>query len=312
MSHSSPRARVALTLRVVAAGAASLGLLSGCADAAPAPPVPSRALKTVAPRPPRTRPSTSPRPSATGTHSPTPTPSASGSSTPSPSPTPTPSGLPWHADIVATTFWVGEIFDPTAADGSQVISTYDGQWLAHYGGCDGVVVGKTCSTQVRTEANGWFPTAMKPLQNPFYLDLPYDDVNDAIGFAQRCAVVPWAGVGGGSGAGAGRCADPAYSYLKNHWVALQGPSGRTCFGQIEDAGPGQYHDAAYVFGPSSARPLNARYGGAGLDVSPALNGCLGFKELDGNTDRVGWRFVDAAQVAPGPWLKVVTTSGVTQ
>jgi len=34
---------------------------------------------------------------------------------------------PWHTDIVATTFWVGEVFDPNAADGSQVISTYDSQ-----------------------------------------------------------------------------------------------------------------------------------------------------------------------------------------
>ena len=32
---------------------------------------------------------------------------------------------PWHTDIVATTFWVGEVFDPNASDGSQVISTYD-------------------------------------------------------------------------------------------------------------------------------------------------------------------------------------------
>ena len=31
------------------------------------------------------------------------------------------SGYPWHTDIVATTFWVGEVFDPNASDGSQVI-----------------------------------------------------------------------------------------------------------------------------------------------------------------------------------------------
>ena len=44
---------------------------------------------------------------------------------------------PWHTNIVATTFWVGEVFDPNAADGSQVFSTYDSQWMASYGGCDG-------------------------------------------------------------------------------------------------------------------------------------------------------------------------------
>ena len=41
---------------------------------------------------------------------------------------------PLHTDVVATTFWVGEIFDPKASDGSQVISTHESRWLAHYGG----------------------------------------------------------------------------------------------------------------------------------------------------------------------------------
>ena len=97
--------------------------------------------------------------------------------------------------------------------------------------------------------------------------------------------------------------------MKNRWVQLSRGT-QTCYGQIEDAGPGQYNDAEYVFGSSDARPLNARYGGAGLDVSPALNGCLGFRELDGDTDHVSWRFVDDNAVPDGPWKKVVTTSGV--
>ena len=46
---------------------------------------------------------------------------------------------PWHTGIVATTFWVGEILNPTAHDGSQEVSTYDPNWQANYGGCDGVV-----------------------------------------------------------------------------------------------------------------------------------------------------------------------------
>src|SRR5262245_26802443 len=44
---------------------------------------------------------------------------------------------PWHTGIVATTFWVGEVFDPHSPNGSQVISTYDAHWMRHYGGCDG-------------------------------------------------------------------------------------------------------------------------------------------------------------------------------
>lgn len=51
-------------------------------------------------------------------------------------------------------------------------------------------------------------------------------------------------------------------------------------------------------------------GGAGLDVSPALTGCLGFPELDGITPGLSWRFVEESEVPPGPWTRLVTTSGV--
>jgi hypothetical protein len=207
-----------------------------------------------------------------------------------------------HTGIVSTTFWVGEIFDPNAADGSQVISTYDDNWLANYGGCDGVVTKGTCGTERRTAANGYFPTQMTPRQNPFYLDLPFDDVNDRTAAAQRASVVPWAHDPGW----AQRLADPNQSIMKNRWVAIR-KNGVVCYGQIEDAGPGQYHDAAYVFGSNDARPANGRYGGAGMDVSPALNGCLGFSELDGDADQVDWWFVDDVDVPPGPWKTVVTT-----
>src|ERR1700744_5879735 len=62
------------------------------------------------------------RHSATASHTPTapPTPWAP----PKPPPPPV-DPYPWHTNIVSTTFWVGEIFDPNASDGSQVISTYD-------------------------------------------------------------------------------------------------------------------------------------------------------------------------------------------
>ena len=102
------------------------------------------------------------------------------------------SGYPWHTDIVATTFWVGEVFDANASDGSQVISTYDSKWWEHYGGCDGVVVDEECRTEARSADNGYFPRHMTPRQNPFYLDLPFDDINNSTAFAQRSSVVPWA------------------------------------------------------------------------------------------------------------------------
>ncbi|WP_245861578.1 hypothetical protein [Compostimonas suwonensis] len=186
-----------------------------------------------------------------------------------------------------------------------MLSTYDSQWFESYGGCDGVVDGDTCETEQRFAADGYFPRHMSPRENPFYLDLPFDDVNDPEAFAMRGSVIPWAG----QPQYAGSVDDPDVSLMKNRWVQLRNGS-RVCYGQIEDAGPGEYHDAAYVFGANDARPANTRYGGAGLDVSPALNGCLGFTELDGDSDRVDWAFVDDSAVPDGPWLRLVTTSGV--
>lgn len=214
-------------------------------------------------------------------------------------------GYPWHTDVVATTFWVGEVFDPNASDGSQRLSTYDSDWLGSYGGCDGIVVGTACRTEARTADAGYFPTAMTPLENPFYLDLPFDDVNDEQGFATRGSVIPWAEDPAYSSA----VDDPSQSLMKNRWVVLR-KDGHVCYGQIEDAGPGEYRDAAYVFGSDDPRPANARYNGAGLDVSPALNGCLGFSDLDGEDDRVDWAFVDDADVPAGPWTRIVTDSPI--
>ncbi|MEW1819797.1 hypothetical protein AB0323_03250 [Arthrobacter sp. NPDC080031] len=244
---------------------------------------------------------------------------------------------------MSTTFWVGEIFNASLSDGSQVCSTYNGQWaLQHtgvtmgttpssasgcpgstYGGCDGVSSGTgtsfQCATERRVASNGYFPLHQpKPLQNPFYLDLPYDDVNDGVAFAERCKVIPWAAADNAK-TGVNHCADSSYSYMKNAWVQITGPNGGVCYGQVEDAGPSSgslYHDSAYVFGANNARPANKQFSGdpsqgAGMDVSPALNGCLGFAELNGDNDHVSWRFVDRASVPPGPWLNVVTTSGVT-
>ena len=142
-------------------------------------------------------------------------------------------GYPLHTRIVATTFWIGEIFDPNAPDGSQVISTYDSHWMQHYGGCDGVVVSGTCRTERRAAGNGFFPTRMTPRENPFYLDLPFDDLNDPTAFSRRAQVIPWAQDPGYSG----RAGDPAFSYMKNRWVKLM-RNGRTCYGQVEDAGRG--------------------------------------------------------------------------
>ncbi|AHD23050.1 hypothetical protein Y013_21660 [Rhodococcus pyridinivorans SB3094] len=212
---------------------------------------------------------------------------------------------PWHTDIVATTFWVGEILDPLVSDGSQVVSTYDANWMENYGGCDGVVEDGVCKTERRTADNDYFPTSMEPKQNPFYLDLPFDDVNNRRAFETRADVVPWAEDPGY----AGRAEDRSFSFLKNRWVRLE-RDGAVCYGQIQDAGPALYDDAEYVFGDADERPRSDMFNGAGLDVSPALNGCLGFSELNGQHDRVNWQFVEDDEVPEGPWTIIVTTTPV--
>lgn len=224
---------------------------------------------------------------------------------PSPSPSTSAGKYPWHTGIVSTTFWVGEVFDPTASDGSQVYSTYNSAWERSYGGCDGIAA-PTCQTEARTAAKGFMPSAMTPKENPFYLDLPFDDINDPAAFARRATVIPWANDPGY----AGHAADKTFSYMKNRWVRIKLGSA-VCYGQIEDAGPGQYNDADYVFGSTDARPANKKFNGAGMDVSPALNGCLGFTDLDGENDKVDWQFVDQSDVPAGPWLTIVTTSQVS-
>jgi hypothetical protein len=214
-----------------------------------------------------------------------------------------PSGgiYPWHTNIVATVFWVGEVFDPGAPDGSQVVSAYDDAWEQHYGGCDGAVVAGQCQTTPTDAANGYFPVQMAPRENPFYLDLPYADFDGDRPKANRTQVVPWARGQPDPG--------PGVSLMKNRWVKLV-RNGRTCYGQIEDAGPGQYDDVAYVFGANDARPRNRKFNGAGMDVSPALRDCLGFEGLNTADNRVDWQFVEAADVPAGPWTRIVTTSQV--
>ena len=151
---------------------------------------------------------------------------------------------------------------------------------------------------------------MTPKENPFYLDLPYDDLHDPIAFANRDRDVPWANTAPYSA----HHGDTGFSYMKNRWVRIVGPTGQVCFGQNEDAGPSHdklYHDATYVFGSTDARPFQLYFNNAGMDVSPALNGCLGFSQLNGQNDHVTWQFVEATDVPNGPWTTLVTTSGVT-
>lgn len=206
-----------------------------------------------------------------------------------------PRRYPLHENVTATVFWVGE----PEGDGSSednAISAYDDAWLEHYGGIDDAFYR-------RSPAKDYFPVGFTPKENPFYLDLPYDDLNVARNRSQRTRVIPWARGRKDPGEG--------FSFMKNHWVRIQ-KGKRVCYGQIEDAGPYVYGDVKYVFGADDRRPLSKRANNAGMDVSPSLRDCLGFRDLNGDRDRVSWRFVDAVDVPDGPWRVVITRSGVYQ
>lgn len=220
------------------------------------------------------------------------------------------SASPVHTNITATVFWVGEPVG-NGSSANNAISAYDDAWQAHFGGYDDYTIARVPPTYV----NG---LGFAPKENPFYLDLPYDDVNNKAAFADRASVVPWAGTAGGA---ACLAQGHACSLMKNHWVKLWrtvGGATVTAYGQIEDAGPYVYDDEAYVFDTGDARPQSKQARNAGLDVSPALRDALRFAgtsladQQNGDSNTVSWQFVDASQVPAGPWKRIVTTRQVYQ
>jgi hypothetical protein len=182
---------------------------------------------------------------------------------------------------VTTVFWVGET---ASADNGFIPndkSAWDEKWQVHYGGED-----------ARTARNGFLPATFTPLENPFYVALPYNDI-DSKGLRK---------------ASAKSCPNSTdqnlarYSWCKNVWVMMASKSGKVAYAQWQDVGPYEEDDFNYVFGTS--KPKNRRDQKAGLDISPATATYLGV----GDVSRLDWQFVDISKVPDGPWKAVVTTS----
>jgi hypothetical protein len=186
----------------------------------------------------------------------------------------------WHRDIITTEFWVGEPADGDNAGISNTASVWDDAWQQHYGGVDSP-----------DQRHGYRPAAFTPQENPFYVALPYSDIDNQ----------------GSRKADARLCRrmngdqPTAYSWCKNTWIAVT-YHGHTAYAQWEDAGPFGENDTAYVFGTAS--PSNRMLTKAGLDVSPALDAYLGLSGLN----QTAWRFVRENQVPNGPWKQLITTS----
>ena len=177
---------------------------------------------------------------------------------------------PWKLSIVSTVFWIGE----TGSGPSNSRSAWDSNWMGAYGGVDDPVRRKGCE-----------PAGFKPLANPFYVALPYCDMQNGRLKAEAAKVVPWF------------IADfrgPDRSVCKGRWLAIRHGL-KICYAQWEDVGPFRTDSAAYVFGGERPHPNVNR--GAGIDVSPAVRDYLGLKSLD----LVDWRFVDKVEVPAGTW-----------
>jgi len=193
-------------------------------------------------------------------------------------------GFTVHEDISVTVFWIGEEGNEENGYIPNLQSTWDDNWIEHYGGIDDP-----------ENRNGFFPAEFTPLENPFYFALPYSDFDDD-GNRKNTAydVVYWAG---------DSVWEPLESMCKNRWIMVVW-NGKTAYAQWEDAGPFGEDDFPYVFG--NADPENSINDGAGLDVSPAVRDYLGLSGLD----QVNWRFVETDSVPGGPWKAVVTDSDI--
>jgi hypothetical protein len=186
-----------------------------------------------------------------------------------------PGRYPWRLSIMTTIFWIGEhpsTNNPVPNDASS----WDPNWFGDYGGYDDPAL------NLRKR---FVPASFFPRQNPFYVALPYNDVQAGHTKPEAKQVIPWF---------KDSFIRDGLSVLKGHWVSIR-HNNRVCYAQWEDCGPFTTDHWQYVFGNERPRPnLNQ---GAGLDVSPAVRDYLGL----GNLDACDWKFVDFREVPPGPW-----------
>ena len=191
---------------------------------------------------------------------------------------------PVHEGITATVFWVGEEAGPENGNISNSSSAWDENWTESFGGVDHP-----------NSRSGYFPDGFVPRENPFYVALPYNDLDDS-GARKAGALVHvyWAKQYTQT--------DTEKSMLKNRWIRIS-KNGQVVYAQWEDVGPFGEDDWPYVFG--KALPSNKKNNSAGIDVSPAVRDYLGLTGMD----KVKWQFVDFDDVPAGPWLFVISSHG---
>lgn len=187
---------------------------------------------------------------------------------------------PWHFDITATYFYIGEL----ATRNNPVpntASSWDSQWDDNYGGYDD-------PDPAHRDPVTFAPKGFTPKLNPFYVALPYNDIERGGPKPEAEKVIPWYR----------RDKSGKYeSVCRGMWVQIY-YKGRYCYAQWEDCGPFVTDDWEYVF--RGARPKNTSNKAAGIDISPAVRDYLG---IQSGTATVHWRFVEFALVPGGPWAR---------
>jgi hypothetical protein len=182
---------------------------------------------------------------------------------------------PWKIGIVTTIFWIGErptTNNPVPNDRSS----WDPNWFSNYGGYDDP------NSKSRKD---FIPMSFLPRQNPFYVALPYNDVEGGHTKPEAKEVIPWF---------KDTFVRDGQSVLKGRWLAIR-RGDKVCFAQWEDCGPFCTDHWQYVFGDERPRPNLNR--SAGLDVSPAVRDYLVLRDID----VCDWKFVEIREVPPGPW-----------
>ncbi len=191
---------------------------------------------------------------------------------------------PWKTYVTCTIFWIGE--QPTDRNPTpNTKSSWDQAWATNFGGYDD----PDPTNRIANYATSDFrPKAFVPKLNPFYVALPYNDVQ---GFGshkpEAARVIPWF---------ARMKPEPGKTVCKGRWLQIYNGS-RSCYAQWEDCGPWVTDDWEFVFG--NKPPKTRQNGAAGIDISPAVRDYLGLR----SGLKVHWRFVEASQVPFGPWKK---------
>lgn len=191
-----------------------------------------------------------------------------------------PGVYPWHFDITATYFFIGEL--PTKGNPvPNTASSWDNAWDDNYGGYDD-------PNPAARDPITYAPRGFTPRLNPFYVALPYNDIQRDGPKPEAERVIPWYR----------RDKEGKFdSVCRGTWVQIY-YNGRYCFAQWEDCGPFVTDDWEYVF--KGKRPRNTRNNAAGIDLSPAVRDYLG---IPGGSAVVHWRFVDFSHVPGGPWAR---------